>query len=91
MLGTLNGALEVRGISLPPEAIRAEVEGVNEIRERVPVLTRVEVRYSLTIPPGKRDVVDRALATHQEKCPTARSLAGAVDVRWMADIREGVA
>jgi organic hydroperoxide reductase OsmC/OhrA len=91
MLGTLNGALEVRGITLPPRAIRADAEGVNEVRDRVPVLTRVDVRYSLTIPPGSREVVERALATHQEKCPTARSLAGAVEVRWTADVREGAA
>ncbi|HWP37074.1 MAG TPA: OsmC family protein [Gemmatimonadales bacterium] len=91
MLGTLNGALEVRGIKLSPAEIRAEAEGVNEIRDRVPVLTRIDVRYQLTIPPGTRETVDRALATHQDKCPTARSIQGAVEVRWTADVREAVA
>ena len=44
MLGTLNGALEVRGIVLAPEAITAEVVGINEVRGKLPVLTRVEIR-----------------------------------------------
>ena len=49
MLGTLNGALEVRGVSLAPEDISADVEGVNEVVEGLPVLTRVIVRYRLRI------------------------------------------
>ena len=91
MLGTLNGALEVRQVKLPPEAIAAEVEGVNEIRDGIPVLTEVRVHYRLRIPPGSRETVDRALARHQEKCPTARSLSGAVAVSWTAEIEEGPA
>jgi organic hydroperoxide reductase OsmC/OhrA len=88
MLGTLNGALEVRGITLPPDAITATVEGINEIRDRIPVLTRVEVRYALRIPPGSREAVERALATHAAKCPTAQSLKGAVEVTASAEIVE---
>ncbi|HET9984778.1 MAG TPA: OsmC family protein [Longimicrobiales bacterium] len=89
MLGTLNGALEARGIKLSPATIRAEAEGTNELRDGVVTLTRVEVRYSLRIPAGTREAVDRALSRHQDKCPTARSLRGAVEVRWTADISEG--
>jgi organic hydroperoxide reductase OsmC/OhrA len=89
MLGTLNGALEVRGITLPPEAIAAEVLGFNEIRDKLPVLTRIEIRYRLRIPPGTRETVERALGSHQSKCPTAASLAGAVALSWSADIEEG--
>lgn len=88
MLGTLNGALEVRGIQLAPEAIVARVEGANEVRERIPVLTAIRVHYTLRIPAGSREVVDRALATHQAKCPTAESLKGAVAVSWTADVTE---
>ncbi len=88
MLGTLNGALEVRGISLPPEHITAEAEGVNAVRDGVPVLTEVVVRYRLRIPRGTREKVDRALERHAVKCPTAQSLRGAVEVRWEAEIEE---
>lgn len=59
------------------------------MRERIPTLTRIHVHYDLTIPAGTRDVVDRALGRHTEKCPTAVSLRGAVDVTWSADIAEG--
>ena len=89
MLGTLIGALEVRQVRLEGGAIEADVEGINEVREGLPVLTAIRIRYRLRIPPGTRETVDRALAKHQEKCPTAASLKGAVDVSWTAEISEG--
>ena len=58
MLGTLNGALEVRGVSLGPDAIKATVRGVNEIRDGLPVLTRIEVHYRLRIPAASREIVE---------------------------------
>ncbi len=88
MLGTLNGALEVRGITLEPDAIRAEVRGINEIRDGVPVLTQIRIHYRLWIPRGTRETVDRALAKHQSKCPTAETLRGAVEVAWTAEVEE---
>jgi len=88
MLGTLNGALEVRGISLSPDSMEAQVRGVNEVRNGLPVLTRIEVHYSLRIPHGARETVERALARHRDKCPTAATLRGAVDVEWSAEIEE---
>lgn len=88
MLGTLNGVLEARGIRLDPKDIAAEVEGVNRVEDRLPVLTEVIVHYRLRIPPGTRETVDRALERHASKCPTAQSLAGAVEVRWTARIEE---
>jgi uncharacterized OsmC-like protein len=88
MLGTLNGALAVRGIHLQPGQIRATVEGVNELRDGMVTLTTIHVHYNLTIPSGTRDAVDRALSRHREKCPTAHSLRGAVAVEWTADVEE---
>ncbi len=78
----------MREIRLGPEQIRAKAEGFNEMQGRIPVLTRIHVHYTLQIPAGSREAVDRALASHVEKCPTAQSLAGAVDVTWSADIDE---
>ena len=78
----------MRGISLDPADIVAEARGVNELRDRVPVLTRIEVDYTLRIPEGSRETVDRALSRHVDKCPTAVSLKGAVAVEWTADIEE---
>ena len=88
MLGTLNGALEARGIRLPPEAIRAEAEGINEIADGLPVLTEIRIRYTLSIPSGEREKVERALERHQAKCPTAASLRDAVRIGWEAEIEE---
>ena len=88
MLGTLNGALEVRGIKLPPDAISASATGVNELVNQLVRLTSIQVHYRLTIPAGTREAVDRALSRHQEKCPTATSLAPAVAISWTADIAE---
>jgi hypothetical protein len=88
MLGTLNGALEVRGIKLSPSDIAATAEGVNEIVDGIVRLTAVRIAYRLRIPAGSREVVERALSRHQEKCPTAMSLAAAVRISWSADIEE---
>jgi uncharacterized OsmC-like protein len=88
MLGTLNGALEVRGIQLAPDAISASATGVNDLVNGLVRLTEIRVHYRLSIPAGTRDSVDRALSRHQEKCPTATSLAAAVAITWTADITE---
>lgn len=88
MLGTLNGALEARGIRLEPEDIVADVEGVNRLRDRIPVLEEIVVRYRLRIDPADRETVERTLERHASKCPTARSLEGAIEVRWTAEIEE---
>ena len=63
------------------------------MRDRIPVLTRVHVSYTLRVPAGSRETLERALERHVDKCPTARSLKGAVEVTWSADIheREGAA
>jgi uncharacterized OsmC-like protein len=88
MLGTLNGALAARGIQLAPDDITAAVSGVNELRDGMITLTRIDIHYSLRIPAGSGEVVRRSLARHRDKCPTALSLAGAVAVEWTADITE---
>jgi organic hydroperoxide reductase OsmC/OhrA len=88
MLGTLNGALEVRQVKLEGDAIGCEAEGVSEIRDGLPVLTAIRVHYRLRVPAGGRETAERALAKHQEKCPTAASLKGAVAMSWTADVEE---
>ena len=73
---------------MPSDAISATAEGINEMVEKIPLLRRIHVRYELTVPAGSREKVDRALASHVGKCPTAQSLKGAVEVTWEAAIRE---
>jgi uncharacterized OsmC-like protein len=89
MLGTLAGGLEAREITLEAGAIEATVQGFNEVRDRLPVLTRIHVSYTLRVPAGSRDTVERLLRRHAARCPTAMSLKGAVDVTWEAEVREG--
>jgi organic hydroperoxide reductase OsmC/OhrA len=88
MLGTLIGVLEARGVALESGSVRAEVDGLNEIRDRLPVLTKVHVHYEIRIAAEFRDATDKALERHQSKCPTANTLRGAVDVEWTAEITE---
>ncbi len=78
----------MRGIEVPDGDISCTVEGFNELDDRVPVLRRIHVHYALRIPPGSRETVDRVLERHVSKCPTARSLVGAVEVTWSADVSE---
>ncbi len=91
MLGTLNGALEARGIKLAPDDISASATGVNDLVDGIVRLTSITISYRLRIPSGSRDAVDRALSRHQEKCPTAVSLAAAIAIAWTADITEQAA
>ena len=71
---------------MAPDAISARAEGTNEVVDRIAKLTRIHVHYTLRLPPdAPRDKVDRALESHVSKCPTARSLEGAVEVTWSAD------
>jgi hypothetical protein len=63
--------------------------GYNEIVDRVPVLVRVHAAYRLQTPPGTREAVERALARHAARCPTAMSLKGAIAVTWEARVEEG--
>jgi organic hydroperoxide reductase OsmC/OhrA len=88
MLGTLNGALEVRQVVLEPEQISATVEGINEVVDRVPLLTELRIHYRLQIPAGSAEVVDRALKSHQSKCPSAQSFKESVRIGWTAEIDE---
>ena len=87
MAGTFVAALEARGIAVESTRFEARVEGTNEIDEAgLPVLRRVHVSYRVAVPDDKREAAERALSRHVDKCPTAQSLKGAVEVtasaRW---------
>ena len=83
-------ALEVRGIKVPDGDISVEAEGTNEVVDRIIVLTKIHVHYSIALPPGAdTEKVDRALDTHVAKCPTAQSIKDSVEVTWTADVTEG--
>ncbi len=79
----------MRGVKLPSDHIRLSAEGFNEMRDKIPVLTKIHVHYTIQIPEGTREIVDEALERHVDKCPTAQSLKGAVEITWTAEIEEG--
>ena len=86
MLGTLAGGLSVRGVDV--KDLVADATGELELRDRLPVLTRIVVNYKMTIPAGTRETVERLLSKHQEKCPTAVTFKDVIDISYTADIRE---
>ena len=80
----------MRGIQVANDAISCTAEGTNEVVDRVIVLTKIHVHYTLRIPPGApEDKVSRALETHVSKCPTAQSIKDSVEITWTADRVEG--
>jgi len=79
----------VRGIRVPDGDLSCSAEGTNEIVDRIIVLTRIDVRYTIRLPAGAdREAVDRALASHVAKCPTAQSIKDSVEIAWTADLVE---
>jgi organic hydroperoxide reductase OsmC/OhrA len=68
--------------------LKATVEGDVGAVERVLRITAIRVRYELHIPAGKRDAAERAVATHEQKCPAATSVRGCIPIAITADISE---
>jgi uncharacterized OsmC-like protein len=87
MLGTLVAALEVRGVPVGSDA-SVDVGGDLVLEDGIPVLRRIRLLYDLPIPEGYDDKVGRALATHANKCPTAKTLAGCVEISWSVKPRD---
>jgi uncharacterized OsmC-like protein len=52
-------------------------------------VTAIRVKYHLTIPPGKREEAERALAVFERGCPVAQTLKGCVAFTHEWEIREG--
>lgn len=76
----------MRGIAVPNGDISCTAEGTNEVVDRIIVLTKIHVHYSIRLPEGAdQEKVDRALASHVDKCPTAQSIKDSVEVKWSVD------
>lgn len=81
-------ALEARDVPAPPDAIAAAVEGDVEAVDKVLRITRIRVRYALTVPSGKRAAAERAVAAHPAGCPAWNTVRGCIDVDVRADVTE---
>jgi uncharacterized OsmC-like protein len=51
-------------------------------------ITGIRVQYVLTIPPGTREAAERAIATHEQKCPAATSVRGCIPITITSEITE---
>ena len=78
----------MRKIPAPPDKISAMVEGDIEAVDQVLRITRIRVRYALTIPRGMRETAERAVEKHPTGCPAANSVRGCIDLDIQAEIVE---
>jgi len=79
----------VRGIAVPGDAISCTAEGTNEIVDKVILLTKIHVHYTIRLPEGAdQEKVDRALDTHVSRCPTAQSIKDSVEIAWSVEFVE---
>ena len=76
----MGGALEARGIPAGEGQLWSEATGEVETEDRVLVIKRIHVRYHLKLLPEQREVAERAHGAHQNHCPVARTLRGAVGI-----------
>ena len=51
-------------------------------------ITTIRIRYRVSIPPGAREKVDRALAVYADKCPAYQSVKGCIEVTWECETQE---
>ena len=80
--------LEARGIPSHPDKVWSEVEGDIENIDRVIRITRIRVKYHLKIPAGKREEAERAVMIHEQRCPAATSVRGAIAIEYSAEVEE---
>ncbi len=88
MMGTL--ATVLAGMKIPTfgDRFRADVEGDIEDVDGVLRITRIRVKYSMKVPPGREEDARSALGIYLEKCPGAMSVKGAIEISDSADITE---
>lgn len=84
----MGGALDARGIKSSPDNLVADVEGIIEEVEGVPLITTIRVRYRCKIPKGKRPEAERALNVHEKGCPASQSVRRGINVEYSAEFEE---
>lgn len=68
--------------------MRSTVEGDIESVDRILRIARIRVRYEIRIPAGKLEAAERAVATHEMKCPAAASVRGCIPIEISSKITE---
>jgi hypothetical protein len=88
MMGTLATVLAGKKIPTYGERFRADVEGDVEDVGGVLKITRIRVKYTLKVPPGKTEETRETLKVYMQKCPAAMSVVGCIELSDSADITE---
>ncbi len=78
----------MRQIPPEPDTVAAQVEGDVEAVDRVLRISRIRVHYAIRVPSGSREAAERAVATHEQKCPAAVSVRGCIPIAITSDISE---
>jgi len=88
MMGTLATVLAGKKIPTFGDRYRADVEGDVEDVDGVLRITKIRVKYTIKIPPGKTEEAREALKTYLPGCPAAMSVKGAIEISDSAEITE---
>ena len=87
-MGTLATVLAGKKIPTFGDRFRADVEGDVEDVGGVLKITRIRVRYTIKVPPGKTEETRQALGEYLVKCPGAMSVQRAIELIDSAEITE---
>jgi len=79
-VGTFGGALEARGIDASGGRLVGDITGELEVEGGVLILKRIHAHYKLRAAEEHRETVERVHGFHQDRCPVARSVKGAIAV-----------
>jgi uncharacterized OsmC-like protein len=61
--------------------LSSEAEGDVHVVDKVLVIKRIRVRYTLIgCPDDKRDAAERSHAFHASRCPVAKSIGGSIEI-----------
>jgi len=61
--------------------LSSEAEGEVYVEDKVLVIKRIRVRYTLTgCAEDKREAAERAHSLHQARCPVAKSVANSIEI-----------
>ncbi len=72
--------LAKKRIPTPDERYHADVTGDIESVDGVLKIIRIDVRYTLKVPPDKRAAAQQCFETYLTGCPAAQSVIGCIDI-----------
>ena len=87
-MGTLATVLAGRKIPTFGDRYRADAEGDIEDVDGVMRITRIRVRYTLKVPPGKMEEAREAMRSYITRCPAAMSVRGCIALEDSLEVSE---